>query len=80
MYETLYHTSKYFLRPEKVHFLFKNYFKYLIEVTFYPNKQIWPNKLIKLKLSNHDNTGKKNVWSNVIFEPTKMPPVKDVFK
>jgi len=24
-------------------------------ITLYPNKQIWPNKLIKLKLSNHDN-------------------------
>ncbi len=25
-------------------------------ITFYPNKQIWPNKLIKFKLSDHDNT------------------------
>jgi len=23
---------------------------------FFPNKQIWPNKLIKLKQANHDNT------------------------
>jgi len=29
-------------------------------INFYPNKQIWPNKLIKLNLSNHDNT--QFVW------------------
>jgi len=30
-------------------------------ITFYPNKQIWPNKLVNLKLSNHDNI--QFVWA-----------------
>ncbi len=29
-------------------------------ITFYPNNKIWPNKLLKPKLSNHDNT--QFVW------------------
>jgi len=33
-------------------------------LTFYPNKQIWPSKLIKLKLSNHDNT--QFVWLKLV--------------
>jgi len=50
--------NKNFLRPEKSTLsLWKL-------VTFYPNKQIWPNKLIEPKLCNHDNM--KFVWSRII--------------
>ncbi len=42
---------KYFLRPEKSTLsLWKL-------ITFYPNKQIWPDELIKLKLSNTQFVG-----------------------
>ncbi len=45
---------RYFLRPEK------SCISLWKLITFYPNEQIWPNKLIKLKLSNHDNN--QFVW------------------
>jgi len=33
-------------------------------ITIYPNKQIWPNKLIKLQLSNRDNT--QFIWTKLM--------------
>ena len=48
---------RYFLRPEK------SCISLWKLITFYPNEQIWPNKLIKLKLSNHDNT--QFVWTQI---------------
>jgi len=38
---------------EAIHNITQNYEK--LAMVAYHNKQIWPNKLIKLKLSSHDN-------------------------